>query len=38
MKTPPGRKERRFRLGDGERVPGGVRRIAIGQLDIREMN
>lgn len=34
MKTPPGRKERRFRLGDGERVPGGVRRIAIGQLDM----
>jgi CHAD domain-containing protein len=34
METPPGRKERRFRLGDGERVPGGVRRIASGQLDM----
>src|SRR5215213_9514882 len=26
--------QRRFRLGDGERVPDGVRRIARGQLDM----
>jgi CHAD domain-containing protein len=34
METLSGQDERRFRLGDGERVPDGVRRIAIGQLDM----
>ncbi len=34
MEPLSGQDERRFRLGDGERVPGGVRRIARGQLDM----
>jgi CHAD domain-containing protein len=34
METPPAQDQRRFRLGDGERVPEGVRRIARGQLDM----
>jgi CHAD domain-containing protein len=34
METVSGQDERRFRLGDGERVPDGVRRIARGQLDV----
>jgi CHAD domain-containing protein len=34
METLSGQDERRFRLGDGERVQDGVRRIAGGQLDM----
>jgi CHAD domain-containing protein len=34
METLSGQDQRRFRLGDGERVPDGVRRIARGQLDM----
>jgi hypothetical protein len=34
METRSGQEQRRFRLGDGERVPDGVRRIARGQLDM----
>jgi CHAD domain-containing protein len=34
METPSGHDKRRFRLGDGESVPDGVRRIARGQLDM----
>jgi CHAD domain-containing protein len=34
METLSGQEQRRFRLGDGERVPDGVRRIARGQLDM----
>jgi CHAD domain-containing protein len=34
METPSGQDERGFRLGAGERVPDGVRRIADGQLDM----
>jgi CHAD domain-containing protein len=34
MGTRSGHDDRRFRLGDGERVPDGVRRIARGQLDM----
>jgi CHAD domain-containing protein len=34
METRSEQDERRFRLGDGERVPDGVRRIAGGQLDM----
>lgn len=34
METRSGQEQRRFCLGDGERVPDGVRRIARGQLDI----
>jgi CHAD domain-containing protein len=34
METVPAQDQRRFRLGDGERVPEGVRRIARGQLDM----
>jgi CHAD domain-containing protein len=33
MQTLSGHEERRFRLGDGERIPDAVRRIARGQLD-----
>jgi hypothetical protein len=33
MQTVPAQEQRRFRLREGERVPGGVRRIARGQLD-----
>ena len=34
METVSGQEQRRFRLGDAERVPDGVRRIARGQLDM----
>ena len=34
METLPAQDQRRFRLGDRERVPDGVRRIAHGQLDM----
>jgi CHAD domain-containing protein len=34
METLSAQDDRRFRLGDGERVPDGVRRIAHGQLDM----
>jgi CHAD domain-containing protein len=34
METPPAQDRRRFRLGEGERVPEGVGRIARGQLDM----
>src|SRR3954451_12630663 len=34
VETVPAQDYRRFRLGDGERVPEGVRRIARGQLDM----
>jgi CHAD domain-containing protein len=34
METLPAHDQRRFRLGDRERVPDGVRRIARGQLDM----
>jgi CHAD domain-containing protein len=34
METRSGQEQRRFRLGDGERVPDGVRRIVRGQLDM----
>jgi CHAD domain-containing protein len=34
METVSGQDQRRFRLGDGERVPDGLRRIARGQLDM----